>query len=220
LADSSFSASQVPCLYRFHLSDNTIEIHPHWFAYLQKHLAIVTGFCHWHLLNYLQKNNPNVPNIAAKLSEPAQRDLKMSRKFWRVAFTTLGSITCIYSGETMSKENFSIDHFLPWRFVTHDQLWNLVPTPKHINSAKRDHLPDLDCYFEGFAHLQYEAVQAVANEKERLVEDYILLFKHPSVQALQTMPYTDFKHVLYDTIAPQIQIARNMGFAANWKFSQ
>lgn len=50
-------------------------------------LAIVTGFCLWSLVTYLQRNNPNVPNIAGKLAEPSQRELGTARRFWRAALT-------------------------------------------------------------------------------------------------------------------------------------
>jgi len=71
LAAQAFSDTQSPCIYRFVFqSANAIEIHPAWFEYLNHHLTILTGFCLWHLVNYIQKNNPNVPNIPSKLFEP------------------------------------------------------------------------------------------------------------------------------------------------------
>jgi hypothetical protein len=220
MADESFANSPTPCLYRFLHQDGAIEIHLRWLAYLQEHLAIVTGFCLWHLLNYLQKNNPNVPNIAAKLFEPETRNLNASRRFWREAFDAMGTIRCIYSGQAMSKAAFSLDHFLPWSFVAHDLLWNLIPTPKNVNSAKSDQLPDFALYFDPFARLQYDAFQAVATpQKEGWVEDYVLLFKRPSISDIQTLPFTAFREVLRDTLAPQIQIARNMGFTADWSYA-
>jgi hypothetical protein len=220
MADDSFANSPTPCLYRFRPQDGAIEIHPHWLAYLQEHLAIVSGFCLWHLLNYLQKNNPNVPNIAAKLFEPGKRNFIASRRFWQQAFDTMGTIRCIYSGQVMSKAAFSLDHFLPWSFVAHDLLWNLIPTPKNVNSAKSHQLPDFALYFDPFARLQYDAFQAVATpQKEGWVEDYVLLFKRPSIADIQTLPFPAFREVLRDTLAPQIQIARNMGFTADWSYA-
>jgi hypothetical protein len=220
LADQSFANPREPCLYRFLPQRDTIEIHPLWLSYLHDHLAIVTGFCLWHLLNYLQKNNPNVPNIAAKLFAPEQRNLRESRKFWQLAFDVMGVIPCIYSGENMQKATFSLDHFLPWSFVTHNLMWNIIPTPKNVNSAKNDQLPNFSLYFEPFARLQYDAFQAVVSpQKEDLLEDYVLLFKKQSVIEVQTLPFEDFKTILHDTIAPQIQIARNMGFIADWSYT-
>lgn len=220
LAESGFGAQAAPCLYRFVATPvRSIEIQPVWFEYLQQHLSILTGFCLWHLVNYIQKNNPNAPNVAGKLFRPEQRDLAQARVFWRLVIDEIGPLQCIYSQQPITSGDFSLDHFLPWSFVAHDLLWNLAPTPKAVNASKGDQLPDISLYFGAFAQLQYEAVQAVARRNHaRLLEDYALLCKQDSVTALRSQPFAHFRQILLDTITPQVQIARNMGFAANWSY--
>ncbi|MFZ1598374.1 MAG: HNH endonuclease domain-containing protein [Anaerolineae bacterium] len=220
LAESAFHAQVAPCLYRFvTLPGRGIEIQPAWLEYLQQHLYILTGFCLWHLVNYIQKNNPNAPNVTGKLFRPEQRDLKQGHAFWKLVIDEIGPFQCIYSQQLISSDDFSLDHFLPWSFVAHDLLWNLVPTPKAVNARKGDQLPDISLYFGTFAQLQYEAVQAVARSNHgRLLEDYALLYKQDSVAALRSLPFAHFRQILFDTITPQVQIARNMGFAANWSY--
>ncbi|GAB4533285.1 MAG: hypothetical protein Fur0018_22460 [Anaerolineales bacterium] len=121
------------------------------------------------------------------------------------------------------QQNYSLDHFLPWRFVAHDLLWNLVPVPQNVNSAKGDSLPDLTTYFDPFARLQYEAFQAVSaggtSRQAKLLEDYVLLFGASSISEVQSLPLKTFRQVLYDILAPQFQIARNMGFVTGWKYN-
>ncbi|WP_298982685.1 HNH endonuclease domain-containing protein [Caldilinea sp.] len=222
LAENAFHDSQTPCLYRFvNLPQPGIEIHPDWFSYLQQHLTILAGFCLWHLVNYLQKNNPNVPNIAGKLFEPQERDLRRARTFWNIVLDQVAHVTCIYSGQPLQKGDFSLDHFLPWRFVAHDLLWNLLPTSKTVNSSKSDNLPDAGLYFDPFAELQYQAVRVVVRTPQatRLLEDYVLLFKVSAIADLQTMAFSTFRNILYQSIAPQIQIAANMGFATGWRYA-
>lgn len=220
-ADQGFADRSNPCLYRVVSQPAVgIEIQPDWFEYINRHLPIVLGFCLWHLVNYVQKNNPNVPNVSSKLFEPEQRDLKQARAFWNMVFDRLGALTCIYSGQAMQKGSFSLDHFLPWRFVAHDLLWNIIPAPKAINSAKSDNLPDLTRYFDSFARLQYEALKAVvAPQRARLFEDYVLLLRVDSVAEIQSLPFGQFRVALYDVIAPQIQIAVNMGFTPQWGYT-
>ena len=220
LAEETFYDKSKLGLYHFikHPEDG-IEVQQDWFEYLQKHTYILTGFCLWHLLNYLQKNNPNVPNIANKLFEPEQRDLRQARAFWDIAFDQLGYIRCIYSDQVMQKRHFSLDHFLPWRFVTHDLLWNIIPVPLHVNSSKSDSLPNIDLYFNSFIQLQYKAMQVVANSpKKKLLEDYTLLFKQDAVAEIQAASFKQFRQILQETIVPQIHIAKNMGFTANWTY--
>lgn len=212
--------SDSPCLYRFvSAPQEGIEIHAAWWTYLTQHLTIVHDFCLWNLVNYLQRNNPNVPNLAAKLFEPQQRNLNHARMFWRLAWDKLESLTCIYSGQSVPRQGFSLDHFLPWRFVAHDLLWNIVPTIRTVNSAKSDNLPDLAVYFDDFAQLQQRALQAVAEQgRDDLLEDYVLLFRTATVAELCALSPEQFRAVLYDEIAPQVQIARNMGFSTGWRY--
>ena len=54
------------------------------------------------------------------------------------------SMNCIYSGEALSPDAFSLDHFLPWSYVCHDQLWNLIPANRSANSSKGKSLPDTE----------------------------------------------------------------------------
>ena len=221
LAAHAFAAADAPCLYRF-VGDgepHSIELHPAWADYLQRNLAIVTGYARWHLTTYLQRNNPNAPNIAGKLAAPGQRVLRDARRFWQIVQEAHGPLRCLYSGEILGVAA-SLDHFLPWRFVAHDLLWNLAPAARHVNSAKSDQLPDFARYFEPFATLQYAAVQAVAAQgKAALLEDYVLLFKRASLDDLRALPYAAFRRGLEETLAPQFQIARSLGFGDGWSYT-
>lgn len=220
LAAVRFENPEQPCLYRFvSLSQPAIEIHEVWYRYLARHLAILNGFILWQLLNYLQRNNPNVSNLATKLFEPVARDLSQARKFWRLVLKHQGTLRCIYSGMPLLPEKYTLDHFLPWRFVAHDLLWNIAPVPSSVNSAKSDRLPDMELYYEGFARLQYEAVKIVAMaRKYQLLEDYVILNKVESVEALVRLDYESFSSTLKDSLFPQVQVARNMGFSYGWRY--
>ena len=117
--------------------------------------------------------------------------------------------------------DFSLDHFLPWRFVAHDQLWNIIPTPRSVNSSKRDNLPDFGQYFEPFAAQQYRAIRLLADSAHaRLLEDYSSLLKTASMSELHEMSYEQFREHLQATLAPQFQIAANMGFSGRWSYTQ
>ncbi len=76
----------------------------------------------------MQKRNPNTPEIARKLFMPSKRDsLKSQTNYWSQVLTHQ-QLRCIYSGQPLTPQRFSLDHYLPWSFVAHDQLWNLIPT--------------------------------------------------------------------------------------------
>ncbi len=205
-------------IYKFSTDKKHIILHPLWHKYLQKHQVILTDFCKWNLLRYLQKNNPNVPNIADKLEPETQRDLKNGKTFWKNILTQKTDFQCIYSNKNLSQEKISIDHFLPWSFVGHDLLWNLLPTIPNVNSAKSDKLPNIKSYLAPFLNMQYEAFQLnFGLGKTKLLEDYSLLFSKELTE-IQQLSQTDFCNILKDNILPMHQIAKNMGFTPDWTY--
>ncbi|MCX2494728.1 hypothetical protein OQX63_14670 [Pedobacter sp. PF22-3] len=56
------------------LNEQNLTINPRWHGYLVEHAGILKAFCYWHLSLYLQKHNPNVPDIPYKLIKPARRN--------------------------------------------------------------------------------------------------------------------------------------------------
>lgn len=207
VCDELFESQPHRIMYRF--VDDSIELNSIWVEYLQKHQGILRGFIFWHLVKFVQKNNPNVIGLSEKLQKPTERDLKAANRFWKGYIAENPDVTCIYSGQSITFQNLSLDHFLPWSYVVHDQLWNIIPTPKNINSAKNDRLPSLETYFEGFSILQYKAVQFYLKKgNQQLPEDYTYLFR----ENLQEMSLETFQDVLKKQIMPQWQTAQNLGF--------
>ncbi len=73
----------------------------------------------------------------------------------------IAQISDIYSGNILNSKGYEIDHFVPWSYITNDEMWNLVPVNASLNSSKRDKLPNWDKYFEGFAQNQYVLNESV-----------------------------------------------------------
>lgn len=216
LASANFQNHQNLSLYRFTADKKHIEIQPRWFGYMARHLEILESFCHWHLIQFVQKFNPNVPGISQKLFAPLQRHLATAKKFWELA----GPLNCIYSGKRITDKSASIDHFLPWSFVTHDLLWNLIPTSKEVNSSKSDSLPSLERYFQPFAVAQYQAFHVVSKKSgvSKILEDYEILFQDKGGTSPMKMSQEKFIELLHSNIYPQRELARNMGFNVDWVY--
>lgn len=195
-----------------------IEVPKSWLDYLRKHQGILRGFIFWHLLRFVQKHNPNVIGLSEKLEKPGARVLNAAGKFWKEYLTATPDLTCIYSGQQLTTANLSLDHFLPWSYVAHDQLWNIIPTPKAVNSVKNDWLPSLEKYFDAYAQLQYAGFQFhAAQGHEKLLEDYHLLFAQ-SLADVQQQPFAWFRERLAQQVIPQLQTARNLGFSYPFEF--
>lgn len=69
----------------------------------------------------------------------------------------------IYGGNILTEKDISIDHFVPWSYVAHDEMWNLNPTTKSINSSKSNNLPDWDTYFNKLARQEYSHMSLCGN---------------------------------------------------------
>ena len=147
--------------------DSLIEVDDKWASYLIKNKEILVGWTHLKLIQYLQVRNPSVPGIAEKIEAPTYRDIDKVRKYWKLIIQIDPSIKDIYGGIILAEENISVDHFIPWQYVAHDELWNLHPTTKGINSSKSNSLPSWDDYFDSLGELEYRAYEL--REKSELI---------------------------------------------------
>lgn len=221
LAAQTFGQADAP-LYRLvpgAQGDTLLELHPDWIIYLRTNYRVIRDFVLWNLSEYLYTRNPSVPNIPEKLFPPQTRALNQPRKYWQ-KILQVQPLLCPYSQAALDASQFSLDHVIPWSFVCHDQLWNLIPVPKSVNSAKSDALPNLERHLAAVIHLQYQGVQQVMmSEKNpaKHLENYILLFRC-DLPTLVQMPESRFAQHLRDTHIPLEQIAANMGFVRGWEW--
>lgn len=205
------------CIYS--IEGETIELSPQWEQYLNDNYLILRDFTFWNLTVFLQKRNPNVPDVPSKLVKPILRDsLVKQRHFWDAYIDINGSINCIYTGKELYKKNYDLDHFVPWSFVSHNLLWNLLPANSSINSSKNNNLPTLEKYLRPFAQIHKKALQTIYpnNPNNKLLEDYLIL--HNSISELVQLTDDDFFEIFQKTFSPMVQIAENMGFKY-WKNS-
>ena len=162
--------------------------------------------------------NPNVPNIPNKLIKKEERSsLLEQRKFWNTAINNGLEVRCIYTDKLLAVREYELDHFIPWSFVSHDLLWNLMPTDASINSSKSNKLPDLELYLPKLAEVHQAAlrINLKIGRQNKLMEDYLSLGRTPQDIALM-----DREHLLdcfFQTFTPMTQIAHNMGFES-WRY--
>ena len=209
--DSIYKHSQESSFYSpYALHIDFIDVDILWTNYFLINAAFIRDFCYWNLSLFLQAKNPNVPDIANKLIKPASRNsLNKQRKFWDIVLDELGSVNCIYTKRELTKGDFAVEHFVPYNFVSHDLMWNLIPADKSFNSSKSDKLQSMHKYFDSFFNLQETAIKIV-NEKEprnKSLEDYLTILSE-----LNNLETNHTKNKFRDTIQPLITIAANNGF--------
>ena len=208
------------CLYSLHkeMGDFYIILNLDWNQYLHSHYNILVDFAYWNLTLFLQVRNPNVPAIPNKLIRPEVRNsLTKQHNYWDMVMTIGGPIRCIYTNAELHPDDYELDHFIPWSFVSHDLLWNLIPSDGSINSSKNNNLPDLEVYLPKLAALQHHSIQLMlnANKEPKVMGDFISLGY--TVRELADMDDMHFRELYERTFNPIHQIALNMGFET-WKY--
>lgn len=197
--------------------NSTIIITDIWFDYINTNYEIIKGWVDYNLIIYLQRRNPNIPGIPLKITPPQERKLDKVKKYWSAIIETT-PIAEIYTGTIMEKSDISIDHFIPWSYVAHDELWNLSPTLKIINSSKNNNLPDWNMYFGRLCELEYIAYKLTQEKvvirelfekcaREHINDPYVFHKLYtPNIEKYK------FYSLLEETMLPIYTAAKNAGF--------
>lgn len=202
-----------------------IEVDSLWADYLNKHKEILKGWTQLKLIQYLQNKNPSVPGIADKIEPPMARDIARVRKYWKLIIRIDPSLHDIYGNVDLSDEPISVDHFVPWQYVAHDELWNLHPTTRSINSSKSNLLPSWALYFDGLGKLEYRAYRLKADNELVAKEFDKIAPYHLNNQEIRNQLYVDglseaeFMTRLDHIIRPVYESAQNCGFR-EWIYSE
>ena len=219
---ASASILQKKPFYRFTDARDAIIINHDWVLYFKANLPIVREWARFKLCKYLQLNNPNVQGVISKIEPPSVRSpLTEATTYWRKAFAGggLSLRQCMYSGLTIHPQHFSLDHFLPWSFVAHDRIWNLVPTVPAVNSMKSNSLPD-EHYVEKLAEYQLQGLAATyktlkKSDWQKRVEPFIIDLRLDFDGLLSRKIVTD---AYKNNILPLLGIAKNQGFQSGWTY--
>jgi len=195
-----------------------IEVDEAWALYLTKHREILRAWVQLKLIQYLQNKNPSVPGIADKIEPPANRDIDRVRKYWRLIIQIDPSIRDIYGSVLLVDEKISVDHFVPWQYVAHDELWNLHPTTREINSSKSNLLPSWEDYFKLLGNMEYRAYELKSQNELVHKEFQKIAPYHLNNQEIRNQLYTEgldrteFVGRLERVIKPVYESAELMGF--------
>ncbi len=195
-----------------------------WAEYIRKNYGIIYGWIEYQLVLYLQKRNPSVPGISNKLHCPIERNMNNVIKYWKMV-SEVTEIKEIYGNKLITKKDISIDHFVPWSYVTHDELWNLHPTTKSINSSKSNNLPDWNVYFEKLCELEYKGL-VVAHQYEKVQKELENCIKFNlndenikyKLFEKKNISQKEFTYELEQIIKPVYLSAQNLGFKG-WTYN-
>ncbi|MGL5069604.1 MAG: HNH endonuclease domain-containing protein [Sarcina sp.] len=199
-------------LYKIDLKNKTIKIiDDEWFVYLYSNQKILKDWVSYKYINFVQRRNLSILAIPMKLDFVSRRELAKPTKVWK-EFLSSQKLIDIYTGFEVKTKTMSLDYFIPWSFVMHDELWNLIPTPKNVNSAKNDKLPNLDELIDDFCEVQFRFVGMLKENKskyKKALESYLEIDINVFDDQISKEVFID---KLKNTIIPLYQIANNQGF--------
>ena len=203
-----------PWIPRATIAGKEIMVDEIWAEYLTRNASILKDYSFWNLSIFLQKRNSNVPDIPSKLVRPLQRaPLSRQHRFWDRYIQSVGHIHCIYTNAELTVRGYDLDHFIPWSFVVHDLMWNLLPSDSSINSSKSNCIPSLERYLAPMTKMQHAALREnfASNPSDKLFEDYLVF--RCSIPELIDASDDRFLELFKNEFTPMAQTATNMGFA-------
>lgn len=133
-----------------------VHFNPDWMQMIQDNTVNILGWIQYEKVKWLQNNNPEVPGLIYKLAPMDEKLRKLGhvRRLWE-GILDVREVQDVFTGQPIDKQQYDVDHFIPWSFVMNDELWNLMPMDSSLNSAKSNKLPKWDPFFELFARNQY-----------------------------------------------------------------
>ena len=203
---------------------NAILLDKTWITFLQSNYRVLRAFTLISLARFLEVRNPGIPGIINKLERPQDRDLTKARLFWNEVMG-IRPIHCLYSGTDLSN-GYDIDHFIPWSFVTHDLIWNLIPVSRAANASKSDSLPSFVHYLDNYIDLHCDSLDMVKqrmpmldrNSKKsvtEMIDQYATLARGSDIDA-SMMSRDQLQVRLKSELEIQAVLARRLKFPDGW----
>ena len=187
-------------------------------SYLRLHISILTDFTYFHLGMFFEKRNLSVPNILDKIIWQKSRDsLAPQRGLFKIYLEHHSPQFCLYDPQRLlNPQDFALDHFIPWSFVSHNQIWNLIPVDQITNSIKSNAVPDLSHYLKALVHMHYGFLQDLkyarlkpqSKSQEQAVRSFESLGQ--SLKNLQSVSESELAEIYFKVMDP---LAKQAGFA-------
>lgn len=135
-----------------------VRLNEEWVNFILQNYAVIMGWLRFNKALFIQDRNPGVPGVMYKVApetEEKRKSLKNVRELWIATVDVTGKpLYEIYTGNELSINEFDLDHFVPRSYVSNDEVWNLTPMAKQLNSSKNNKLPERR-YIKDFVEYNY-----------------------------------------------------------------
>ncbi len=155
-----------------------IRLNEEWVNFILQNYAVIMGWLRFNKALFIQDRNPGVPGVMYKVApetEEKRKSLKNARELWIATVDVTGKpLYEIYTGNELSINEFDLDHFVPRSYVSNDELWNLTPMAKQLNSSKNNKLPERR-YIKDFVEYNYYLYSLIFTNNNK---DQAAILKH------------------------------------------
>lgn len=109
---------------------------------LRQFSEIIEELCQKRWMDYIRKNSSNapilnqLPNLEQFMFEPSRNQLNAVAN----VLVDLQECKCFYCNKLMKKDNYVVDHFIPWSMYSSDTGHNFVLADSSCNSKKSNFL--------------------------------------------------------------------------------
>lgn len=148
-------------LYRLDQCGKQLILLPQVMYCLRQFSEIIEELCQKRWIDYIRKNSSNapilnkLPNLEQFMFEPSRNQLNAVAS----VLVELQDCKCFYCNKPMRKDNYAVDHFIPWSMYPSDTGHNFVLADSSCNSKKSNLLAS-----EEFLHKWQER-----NEEQDLI---------------------------------------------------
>lgn len=128
-------------LYGFDASRKEIVLNPYAYEFIIKHKSELEKLNYYSWARFLEKYNSDnqIVKVLEKLdlSTPRRSDLSIYRAILQKEFEVNN---CFYCGKRLRDGYVHVDHFIPWKYMREDKMWNFVLSCSSCNEKKRENL--------------------------------------------------------------------------------
>ena len=81
-------------------------------------------------------------------------------------------LQCVWTGQSLNRETYQIDHCFPWSRWFNNDLWNLMPTSNKVNNQKSEKLPSAVTMYSSRERIQ--AWWEIAYSEEHIRRQFLM----------------------------------------------
>ena len=145
--------SDLQCkVYGFSKTNRKIYLNREIYDFLIKNKIILEKLNYYSWIIWMEERLEKTTNVLKPLSNYVNLGIKLDESTKRKALTNFkidllkygDKLTCFYCNKIITDKSCHIDHFIPWKFVKDDKIWNLVISCRQCNESKKDKIPSID----------------------------------------------------------------------------